>query len=263
MDAAKAIAVMSYYKEKSAEFLYESVTDVKSLPVVAVPTTCGTGSEATGVAVLTLHSEKTKRSMTHKIFPKLSLVDYKYIKDAPQKVINDTAIDALAHLVESYINTNATDYSRMLACEGMRIWRRSKNALESGSATDEDYRNMMNASTIAGMAIAHTGTSLPHGLSYILTYNMGMPHGKAVGYFLGGYLRETPQEDRTQVLELAGFKDVNEYEAFYKKVCSPEKVSGKILDKAVVSVASNQSKLRNCPFEVDKESIIRMTNLEV
>lgn len=261
MDAAKAIAVMAYYKEKGAEFLYESVTDVKSLPVIAVPTTCGTGSEATGTAVLTLHSAKTKKSMNHKIFPKLSLVDCKYIKNAPTKIINDTAIDALAHLVESYINSNATDYSRMLACEGLRIWSKSRKAFESGSAADEDYRNMMNASTIAGMAIAHTGTSLPHGLSYTLTYNMGMPHGKAVGYFLGGYLSEAPEEYSIPVLKLAGFKNADEYKEFYKKVCNPEKVSEEMLDKAVEAVISNESKLKNCPFKVDKEAVLRMTEL--
>ena len=123
MDAAKAIGVMIYHKNENKDFLYKSVSNSQSLPVIEVPTTCGTGSEVTTVAVLTVHNEKTKKSMSHRIFPRMALVDEKYIKNAPLKVICDTAIDALAHIVESCINNNATEYSKMFAKEGLEAWR--------------------------------------------------------------------------------------------------------------------------------------------
>lgn len=183
---------MIYHKNENKDFLYKSVSNSQSLPVIEVPTTCGTGSEVTTVAVLTVHNEKTKKSMSHRIFPRMALVDEKYIKNAPLKVICDTAIDALAHIVESCINNNATEYSKMFAKEGLEAWSKFKDVLLGNrEATDEDFHNMMYASTLAGMCIAHAGTSLPHGLSYPITYELGIPHGKAVGYFLPGYINES------------------------------------------------------------------------
>ena len=77
--------------------------------------------------------------MSHRIFPRMALVDEKYIKNAPLKVICDTAIDALAHIVESCINNNATEYSKMFAKEGLEAWSKFKDVLLGNrEATDED-----------------------------------------------------------------------------------------------------------------------------
>ena len=223
---------------------------------IEVPTTCGTGSEVTTVAVLTVHNEKTKKSMSHRIFPRMALVDEKYIKNAPLKVICDTAIDALAHIVESCINNNATEYSKMFAKEGLEAWSKFKDVLLGNrEATDEDFHNMMYASTLAGMCIAHAGTSLPHGLSYPITYELGIPHGKAVGYFLPGYINEATDEDKEFVLKAAGFESVEEFSKFYKKACGYEKFPQELLDKTGELILSNQRKLANCPYKVDAEVI--------
>ena len=114
MDAAKAIGVMIYYKNENKDFLYKSVSNSQSLPVIEVPTTCGTGSEVTTVAVLTVHNEKTKKSMSHRIFPRMALVDEKYIKNAPLKVICDTAIDALAHILKAVLTIMQPNIVRCL-----------------------------------------------------------------------------------------------------------------------------------------------------
>ena len=74
MDAAKAIALMLYHKEKGAEFLYQNGDD-EALPVVEVPTTCGTGSEVTPYAILTIHAKRTKSSLPHRIYPAYALAD--------------------------------------------------------------------------------------------------------------------------------------------------------------------------------------------
>ena len=256
MDAAKAIGVMIYNKNENKDFLYQSVSNSQSLPVIEVPTTCGTGSEVPTVAVLTVHNEKTKKSMSHRIFPRMALVDEKYIKNAPLKVICDTAIDALAHIVESCINNNATEYSKMFAKEGLEAWSKFKDVLLGNrEATDEDFHNMMYASTLAGMCIAHAGTSLPHGLSYPITYELGIPHGKAVGYFLPGYINEATDEDKEFVLKAAGFESVEEFSKFYKKACGYEKFPQELLDKTGELILSNQRKLANCPYKVDAEVI--------
>lgn len=257
MDAAKAVALMIRHPEEDAGYLYRKGADSSALPVAEIPTTCGTGSEATPYAILTVHEKRTKSSLPHKIFPAIALLDARYLESAPRKVLCDTAVDALGHLFESYINTGATDYSRMCTAEGLRIWSRSRDML-SGTREPgpEDYRNLLNASTMAGMAISHTGTSLPHGLSYYLTYELGTSHGKAVGRFLPGYLREACKAEREFLLTAAGFKDLEDLEAFYRFACGKDEVPDELLDLCLTGILSNQGKLRNCPFPVD-EAVLR------
>ena len=106
MDAAKAIALVLLHDDYRPEDLYDTKKESTSLPLVCIPTTCGTGSEATGVAVLTRKERRTKSSIPYKIYPGLALIDGKYLKTASLEVIGNTAIDALSHLLESYFNSN-------------------------------------------------------------------------------------------------------------------------------------------------------------
>ena len=98
MDAAKAAALMIAQPGKDASYLYEKGEDT-ALPVVEVPTTCGTGSEATPYAILTVHERQIKSSLPHKIFPAYALVDGKYLLGIGKETLIDTAIDALGHFV--------------------------------------------------------------------------------------------------------------------------------------------------------------------
>lgn len=258
MDAAKAISLMMKHRDCDASYLYTKGDD-SAYPVAAIPTTCGTGSEATPYAILTIHKEQTKRSISHLIFPALALSDGRYLASAPMSVLISTTVDALGHFIESYINTNATDYSRMLCREGMRIWAKSKDILTGQrTAGQQDYANMMNASTVAGMAISHTGTSLPHGLSYYLTYECGVPHGKAVGVFLPGYLDGTRETVKDEVLELLGFASIQEFRAYLTALLGPVEIDAVLKEKAVAGIAHNQAKLANCPYEVDVDKLAWM-----
>ena len=258
MDAAKAISLMAKNPDKDETILFQNDPDAAWYPVAAVPTTCGTGSEVTGVAVLTIHEKKTKSSIAYRIFPELALADPKYLKHAPVKVLHNTAMDALCHLCESYVNASATDYSRMCAVKGLEVWSRSKAFLTQLTAetTAETYAELLRASTFAGMAIAQTGTSLPHGLSYGLTYYLGVPHGQACGQFLAGYLAEADPEDTAFVLKTAGFDSLEELNGFFAASCGPVDVPEDTLEAIVAQLAANPAKLKNAPFAVD-ENVLR------
>lgn len=259
IDAAKAIAIMMYHADRDASFLYERNEGVGALPIVAIPTTCGTGSEVTAVSVLTVHEKRTKASLPHRVFPNLALIDAKYLKDAPQAVITATAVDALAHLIESYINTAVSDYVRMFVHAGLLAWRAGIEAvLGTGKPGMEDLRNLLNASTFAGMAIAHAGTTIPHSLSYMITYEMGIAHGTAVGCFLPGYLREASQEDRAYILDTAGFSDMEAFEKFIAATCRIPEIPREVMERSVQSVLDNPAKLRACPYELSAEILYRM-----
>ena len=263
MDAAKAIAMMIRHADAGWEYLYDGSQPSDTLPIVEVPTTSGTGSEATAVSILTRKDTMTKGSIPHKFFSTLSLCDGKYLKSAPYSVLANTTMDALAHLLESAVNSDATDYSRMCAFAGLEVWKRSKEVLEKKlEPSMQDYENMMSASMLAGMAIAHTGTSLPHGMSYAVTVHAGMPHGKACGFFLPAYMKEADQELAADLLSRAGFTDADDLERYYQATCGRDIVSEDVLLKAVGDLLTHPEKQKKAPFHVDEKVLRRMAGLD-
>lgn len=265
LDAAKAAALLLYDPERDADFLYAADTPqtisgaAAHVPLFLIPTTCGTGSEVTGVSVLTVHRKRTKSSLPHRIYADAALLDGKYLKAAPPHVIRNTAVDALGHLWESWCNASATSWSRMCAAEGLRTWRRTREALltlEERALSETERELLLESAALAGMAIAQTGTSLPHALSYGLTYDLHLPHGIAVGWFEAGYLEQVSEEDRTAVLQLAGFRDLEEWQEYYHILCGEHWIPEEELQHTLDMVAGNPAKLAKAPFACD-EAVLR------
>lgn len=261
LDAAKAIAFLMHRGEPAAEALYDKELPSDALPVIAVPTTCGTGSEVTGVSVLTVHAKRTKGSIPHKIFPELALIDGKYLKNAPLSVIASTSGDALAHMIESFESKKADDYSRAAVLSGLKIWGEVKDVLDgSRGPSADDLAKLMRASTFAGIAIAQTGTSIPHALSYILTYDLKMPHGKACCCFLPAFLEEASAGDQEMILLAAGFRDTAEFRAFFENVFGGIYVPEETLERAYSVVSANEARLKGCRFHADAEVLRRIAD---
>lgn len=257
MDAAKAIALMIQNRDSSADVLYQSLS-LRALPVVEVPTTCGTGSEVTPYAILTRNDLETKQSICHKVFPELALVDPSYLQAAPLSVLTNTAIDALGHLIESYFNANASDYSRMPVLQGMEVWGTCKHILMGVESDETDYDALMLASSLAGMAITHTSTSLPHGLSYYLTYHKGIPHGKAVGYFLPGYLdlfMDSMEVEVMMVLRILGFGSMDQFAGFIRECIGAPTLTEAEITAMLDEIMQSDRKLAAVPCPVDRQMV--------
>lgn len=253
LDAAKAIAIMIANSDKGEDFLFEKTDSLKALPVVAIPTTCGTGSEVTAVAVLTVHGKRTKASLPHRLFPSYALLDAKYLMYAPSKVIVATAVDALAHIIESFVNTGVSDFVRMYAKEGLLVWAKSKDVLlGKRKLTLNDAKNLLHAAMLAGVCIAHSGTTLPHSLSYVVTYEMGVSHGTAVGHFLPGYVKNASYDEQQFIYEYAGFAGYDEFEAFINNTCKVDSIPDAFMERSIKSVATNAAKIAACPFYFDE-----------
>ena len=263
LDAAKAIAFLMAQPpcDNPAELLYTPCSD-EHLPLALIPTTCGTGSEATQYSVLTLPERQTKKSISHAIFGQIALIDGRYLSSAPLSVLRNTALDALAHLFESYLNVKANDFSKAFVAGGLSLWRQNRSVLEDGISTAEQRQGLMNASALAGMAIAQTSTSLPHGLSYALTIHLHMPHGQAVGYFLSGFLAAAPASDRQYLLEQAGFADLEAFRQWYSRLYCPPAVPAALLCQNAEALWQNQPKVRTASFPVDKETLFGISNLQ-
>ena len=267
LDASKAIALMMAHPFDGIGYLYEG-KDAEALPIVAVPTTCGTGSEVTPVSVLTIPEKQTKKSIPFKLFPKLALIDGKYLKSASRSILFNTAFDALTHLYESYINVKATDYSRMCVDAGLKSWAKCQPVIRGQKEPDDgDLLTMMRAAAFAGMAIAQTATTVPHGLSYPITTKLGVPHGKATAYFTAGYLAEADAADREYLLGGAGFASIDDYRDVYHNACGPIDADSEtlkaVLEGAAKELATNTAKTAAVPYTVDAQVIRNITFYEV
>lgn len=258
LDAAKAVALMMKNSHRDSDLLY-SKEPAEACNVAAVPTTCGTGSEVTPYAILTIHAKRTKSSLPHKIFPQIALIDGKYLQAARQEMIANTAVDALGHFIESFCNSRATDYNKMLCSYGMEVWARCKEViLGKRKPSEVDYDNLMRASAMAGMAISHTGTSLPHGMSYKITYEKNIPHGKAVGVFLAAYLDGADTDDKNQILSKLGMESCEQLQQFVTDAVGTITLEEQFMQDAVSEMMANAAKLANCPYPVERPFMEQM-----
>ena len=260
IDAAKAVALLLVNPDINADEIHNAPNHPRNhAPVVAVPTTCGTGSEATPVSIITNHKINLKKSIPHVIFPELALVDGKYLASAKKQLIVNTAVDALAHMVESILNVKSNMLNRMCPEYGLKLWGDCKNELLSDSDIDESlYEKLMATSTIAGMSIAQTSTAVPHGMSYDLTLHASVPHGPAVGYFLAAYTEVCAKfvpKDVEKILSLLGLQCIGDFAEMLRHLIGTCTVTREMRDKFAAAMKVNRSKLDLVPGNITAEDI--------
>jgi len=187
MDTAKGIAVLATNPAPLTNYLGRNKVKETPLPIIAVPTTAGTGSEANPYAALTNTDKAPPRKeilMDLSIFPKVALVDPELTLSLPASVTAETGIDAFSHALESYLSNRSRPLSDALASEAIRLLvcylpKVTKNLKDINARSYTLY-----ASLLAGIAIAQSGTILVHGMSYRLTTDLGLSHGKACAILL-------------------------------------------------------------------------------
>ncbi|ONI45030.1 alcohol dehydrogenase [Candidatus Epulonipiscioides gigas] len=260
MDAAKGIAIMLKHAEICANNLICG-KQLDAVPVVAVPTTAGTGSEVTQYAIFTDYNAGTKVNYGHKIFPHIAFLDATYMINMPIDITRYTALDALSHLIESYLNTKSNIMSEIYVQKGIELFSTCIEALLKGELSINDRQKLLLVSTYAGMAIAQTGTSIPHTCGYNLTYYENIPHGAANVLFYRAYLNSFKNKERAfDILGWLGIESIDKFAnlidtllAKYKIKCSTEK-----LQKYTDITFSNKLKLANHPEEVTREMILKI-----
>jgi alcohol dehydrogenase class IV len=193
LDAAKVASILACNDVDDAALIAGTWTG-SVLKVVAIPTTAGTGSEVTPYAIVTNPAIESKSNVSSdRIFPALALLDGRYLNALPLAVMQSTLVDALSHAVEGFLSRRADSFSRMLAADAMRriAVQLRKVSSEAGLPAPDpaDMHERLAAACLAGMVIAHTGTTAVHSLGYSLTYFKGIPHGRANGLVLAACLR--------------------------------------------------------------------------
>ncbi|GHV75863.1 alcohol dehydrogenase [Spirochaetia bacterium] len=196
LDAAKGAAVLALNPvEKSGLF---SAAFTRALPIVAVPTTAGTGSEVTPTAVLTNHAAKTKTSLKFPaLFPRFAFLDAKYTLGLSRATTINTAVDALTHAVEGMLSRTAGALTDTLAKESVAVVAGCFGALSGDRELDMGIRQkLLYAAMLAGMVIANTGTNVVHSMGYSLTYHRNIDHGRANGLIFAEFLRAIEQKEK-------------------------------------------------------------------
>lgn len=259
IDSAKAAGVLIKNIDSNLKDLSISPL-LNSIPIVAVPTTAGTGTETTPYAIVTDHKLQTKKGIAQRIFPAVAFLDATYLMNTPKEVTTNTGVDALSHLIEGYLATNANIFSDVLAEKGLELFGQCIQSLRENEISFEIREKLLIASSIAGMVISQSGTSLPHGMGYALTYFKNVPHGKANGMLLKSYLNFCSDKAKvSKIISLLKFNNLDELGEFLIEVL------GKpvdLTDEEVLSygkaMASNDAKLKNHPNIVCEDDIIKI-----
>lgn len=189
MDTAKAAAAFAANSSIAQTDIFDpSALAHEPLPLVLIPTTAGTGSEANPYSVLTLPDGRHKKTYAGRgAWARVAFLDPSYTSSVGRESTISTALDAIAHAMESYLSPRSDALSRMLALyAGSAIWDVISEYPDS--YTDEMRDALAYASCAAGAAISITGTGFPHPLGYSLTLLDGIPHGRACAVFHGDYI---------------------------------------------------------------------------
>lgn len=209
IDIAKLAAACSSSHDSSRAVLHgKAEPQSRGVPFIAVPTTAGTGSEATHFAVV--YCDGAKHSIAHPSFvPDVAWLDAKLTYSLPPRMTAASGLDALCQAIESFWSVGATTDSRQWADEAIRLaWQNLPKAVhhpEPGSRT-----GMMRAAHLAGKAINVSKTTACHAMSYVLTSDYGVPHGTAAALTLAPVLERLAQVDDTTCQHPAGARHVRE-----------------------------------------------------
>lgn len=181
IDAAKAIIYSLWQFNKAAGEDF-----VKPL-FIAIPSTSGTGSEATNFSVITADGEKVC-IVDEWMAPDIAILDSTCIQHVPPQVVADTGIDALVHAVEAYVSTEATDCTDALAEKAIQLIFANLKTLYNDVADAQARERIQNASCMAGMAFTNANLGITHSLAHALGGTFHVSHGRANGLLLSAVL---------------------------------------------------------------------------
>jgi alcohol dehydrogenase len=178
IDAAKAIAARATNPARVAEFMGLNKITAPAAPIIAIPTTAGTGSEVTRFTIITDTARDVKMLIVSDyLMPQAAIVDPLLTLSMPGWVAASTAIDALTHAIESYISRKAQPLTEMLSLEAIRLIGAYLRRAWANPEDLEAKTSVMLASTLAGMAFSNASVALVHGMSRPIGACFHVPHG--------------------------------------------------------------------------------------
>ena len=210
MDAAKAIWMFFEHPETSffgakQKFLdirkrTYKITKPKNAKFICIPTTSGTGSEVTPFAVITDSETHVKYPLAdYALTPDIAIVDPQFVLSVPKDVAADTGMDVLTHAIESYVSVMASDYTRGLSLQAIKL---TFDYLKSSVQENDKHsrEKMHNASTMAGMAFANAFLGISHSIAHKIGGEYGIPHGRTNAILLPHVIRYNAKDPQKHTL---------------------------------------------------------------
>lgn len=268
MDAGKAIALLAA-QDIAEGNLFSGVYENKVLPMAFVPTTAGTGAEVTQYSILTNDKAQTKTSIASDLlFPTVAFLDAKYLAQLSLNTTINTAVDALSHAVEGMLSVKASTITNALASESIRMvmncvpdMLQALKTVPKCGLDPQQREQLLQASFMAGMVIAQTGTTAVHAMGYSLTYFKDIDHGRANGLLLGEYLRlvENEQPDlAASIFKAMSLSSVDQFKGIIAQLLGDkEELSSEEIDQ-YSKLAIQTKNIANCvvkPLENDLQEM--------
>ncbi len=206
IDIAKVSAVMATNEGPISEYFGIDLVPQPGLPTIIIPTTAGTGSEVTPIAILSDHTEKLKKGIVSSyLFPSVALLDPELTLGLPPDVTAATGMDALIHAIESYTSKNASSLSDLLASQAMNLISRNIRTAFADGSNLTARSNMLEGSLLAGMAFCNAGVTAVHAFAYPIGAEFHIPHGVANSIML------TPVMEFNKLGNLEKFARIADY----------------------------------------------------
>ena len=181
MDCAKAIAFLAVNDGDINDYIFGKAASDRALPLILIPTTCGTGSEGNGFAVLTNPENGDKKSLRcNAIVAKVSIVDPECMMTMPKKVLAAVGFDALCHCMEAYLSRISQPVTDALSLYAISLLAENLTAVYRDSTNRTGWEKISLASTIGGMVINTAGVTLPHGMEHPASGLKDIVHGQGL-----------------------------------------------------------------------------------
>lgn len=180
IDVAKAVAALATNDVPCSELFGSDKYSNPPLPIVAIPTTAGAGSEVSPYSVLTNEAENIKRTISgRELFPATAILDPELTLSLPRHVTVNTGLDALSQALEGSVSHKSTPMGDVLALEACKLIRKWLPRAAEDGANVEARSKLLYAAMLAGCVIAQSGTTLVHGMGYYYTAQFDIAHGLA------------------------------------------------------------------------------------
>lgn len=181
MDCAKGIAFLAKNDGDINDYIYNRLHSDDALPLVLIPTTCGTGSEGNGFAVLTNPENGDKKSLRcNAIIAKVSIVDSECMMTMPKKILASVGFDALCHCIEAYTSKIAQPFTDALSLYAIKLISDNLVKVYNDPTDREGWEKLTLASTIGGMVINTAGVTLAHGMEHPASGLKDIVHGRGL-----------------------------------------------------------------------------------
>lgn len=212
LDCAKAVATLCLTAAPTADYLGTGkALPPAHIPLIAIPTTSGTGSEVSSVSVLSDHERGIKAAFSSENFyPKVAIIDPELTYSVPPYLTACTGFDVICHAIEAYWNKHHQPACDALAVHALRLALENIETAYHEPQNKLARRNMAESSVLAGLAFTLPKTSAPHACSYPLTNRLGIPHGEACALTMPHFIRYNASHGdprTTSLAHLVGFPD--------------------------------------------------------